>query len=1282
MSNGEGTGAPRGPPILPPPPTDDEIVSFDIESVAYTSSPPGSPQLNCLNEFLEMNSVPMMPMMPVSSLPMMPMTPLSSSSDSVNGCGSPTSPSPAQEATKGVIHDDEGHVKFAPQEVLIQAIVSDNFIDKNFNETFVLTHNLYMSDLDVIQAISDHAFAPEIDASRMHLRIVVFLKTWVEKLWDASTDTALVDAVRELLGKLRPTCPKNAIDTLERLISRKLSGEETKSLYEFQHPPPRPLIPPAAWLGGTFPTVSLFTVHPIELARQMTLLEQDLFRSVRPWEFQNLAFSKKDKTRAPNIYANTQYFNKVSRWIAWDILGCGALPDRIYMLESAIELAHQFRLLQNFNAVNEVISALNSSAIHRLHATWAGLSQKAKDHFQEFCDLMAPQNNSQALRNAIKNLEPPCVPYLGIYLTDLTFIEEGNPTMKDNNVNWQKCARQAEIIVKIQTYQSQPYCLKRVPEIIEFLRNLNPDMDENAIWERSLAVEPREKAPKNEPGDAAQAAASEHDMTYGGAVPETFFSAADLASARTKVVAIPPGLKEGVELVVPNTAKGSDLKELVVAVFKKKGVIKADVPTSKFKLIVGASRERPSGMIVNDSFTLQDVVADVDAKKEKEAMTLALCNEVLPVDAQYLSAFNLSSIFQVLLDPASPLFGNELFIKNVLSFTKEEGYALLKVDVLSGKMFWVNSNFSLTEQGFDFKEESKVRLVVVPMSRMMRSENEDVAKIIRKKWSQNPNTRSGFLMHVKERGLLRPGIPPRTMLPQAAGNKTARAAAGVFEKKQLWYVAVDNFLIAYNDASSGVPEGFVLLDQYRASIGTLINGQLCVILRPHANTPFQFSRSKPLIYVGNNDNSTRQWYYSLLAKSCYNINTIVFGKSVEELIRRPDATSLVPEFVFFVCKSLYRRALDNSTLFSAPVNPQLLDNMRCTIDSGSFPELQSPNDDIALAQLLVSFLAEMPEGLIPSDMVSDVWNYSFGGGRSSPETVISRLNDIIQRLPVCNAVTLRCILEFFATWLSVSGCHDDPAEFLGPILMKPPEEGSSTLYKPAIIMDVTVTLISDMIINIDKLTFPGGEEEYRKFAALHPPLEPAQAPVVPLSLFRPNECSIILDAVMTARPLPLFDASLSGKRQTSAGMISHTKTASGSPGTSGSPQTAMTASPNPQPQVSPRMFSPSPVTGTSPPANSGVSSIIHMSPGGPSSLPAALSSVLAASSGSPGSPSSPGTLCGNSSPSPGVTPVINAGPQSSPIKSSLSGMDLSIDGEISFAKKSSKRKSPGSPDKA
>lgn len=38
------------------------------------------------------------------------------------------------------------------------------------------------------------------------------------------------------------------------------------------------------------------------------------------------------------------------------------------------------------------------------------------------------------MREALHRCDPPCIPYLGMYLTDLSFIEEGTPNFTDDNL--------------------------------------------------------------------------------------------------------------------------------------------------------------------------------------------------------------------------------------------------------------------------------------------------------------------------------------------------------------------------------------------------------------------------------------------------------------------------------------------------------------------------------------------------------------------------------------------------------------------------------------------------------------------------------------------------------------------------------------------------------------------------------------------------------------------------------------------------------------------------------
>lgn len=84
----------------------------------------------------------------------------------------------------------------------------------------------------------------------------------------------------------------------------------------------------------------------------------------------------------------------------------------------------------------------------------------------------------------------------GVYLTDLTFIEDGIPSIikKTNLINFAKRAKTAEVIRDIQQYQNAPYSLQPVPELQDYiLSNMQAAGDVHEMYDKSLTVEPRER---------------------------------------------------------------------------------------------------------------------------------------------------------------------------------------------------------------------------------------------------------------------------------------------------------------------------------------------------------------------------------------------------------------------------------------------------------------------------------------------------------------------------------------------------------------------------------------------------------------------------------------------------------------------------------------------------------------------------------------------------------------------------------------------------------------------
>lgn len=85
--------------------------------------------------------------------------------------------------------------------------------------------------------------------------------------------------------------------------------------------------------------------------------------------------------------------------------------------------------------------------------------------------------NYKAYREALRVCTPPAVPYLGVYLTDLTFIEEGNKTRmkregKEPLVNFAKGRMMAEVIHEIQKYQQIPFPFPTEMTVMSYLQEV------------------------------------------------------------------------------------------------------------------------------------------------------------------------------------------------------------------------------------------------------------------------------------------------------------------------------------------------------------------------------------------------------------------------------------------------------------------------------------------------------------------------------------------------------------------------------------------------------------------------------------------------------------------------------------------------------------------------------------------------------------------------------------------------------------------------------------------
>ncbi|XP_008421494.1 ras-specific guanine nucleotide-releasing factor 2 isoform X5 [Poecilia reticulata] len=242
------------------------------------------------------------------------------------------------------------------------------------------------------------------------------------------------------------------------------------------------------------PKVECFeSLSAMEMAEQITLLDHIVFRSIPYEEFLGQGWMKVDKTeRTPYIMKTSQHFNDMSNLVASQIMAHSDVGSRAGSIEKWLAVADICRCLNNYNGVLEITSALNRSAIYRLKKTWAKVCKQTKALMDRLQKIVSSEGRFKNLRETLKNCNPPCVPYLGMYLTDLAFIEEGTPNFtEDGLVNFSKMRMISHIIREIRQFQQAPYRIEHQSKVTQFLLDKTVVMDEDTLYELSLKIEPR-----------------------------------------------------------------------------------------------------------------------------------------------------------------------------------------------------------------------------------------------------------------------------------------------------------------------------------------------------------------------------------------------------------------------------------------------------------------------------------------------------------------------------------------------------------------------------------------------------------------------------------------------------------------------------------------------------------------------------------------------------------------------------------------------------------------------
>ncbi|KAF9330033.1 hypothetical protein BG006_006966 [Podila minutissima] len=405
----------------------------------------------------------------------------------------------------------EGHVKGGTLPALVERLTLHDGLDSNFVATFLLTYRSFASTEELFTLLFRRfsVMAPVgLDEYEMEewtrrkltpirLRVMNIIKSWLEAYYleDEEEDRQILPRIKEFCeaNLMHETISFTAVQLMKLVEKRETSdGSFRRMVLNLSTQAPQPITP------RNLKRIRFMDLDPLELARQLTILETNIYNQVRPVECLGKAWTSSDPVvaaKAVNIKKIIETSNSYANWINEIVLSEPDIKKRAAILKHLVAVAEKLRQLNNFSTLSTTTAALSLSPIHRLKRTWEIVPSKTMNTLAALGKLTSSARNWADYRVEIHSVNPPCVPFVGVYLTDLVMIEDGNPDIlarTENHINFKKRVGVAEVIREIQQYQNVPYCLTVVPEIQAFIRRgLDKAKNVSELYDMSLALEPR-----------------------------------------------------------------------------------------------------------------------------------------------------------------------------------------------------------------------------------------------------------------------------------------------------------------------------------------------------------------------------------------------------------------------------------------------------------------------------------------------------------------------------------------------------------------------------------------------------------------------------------------------------------------------------------------------------------------------------------------------------------------------------------------------------------------------
>ncbi|OWB61969.1 hypothetical protein B5S29_g2877 [[Candida] boidinii] len=419
---------------------------------------------------------------------------------------------------KSLIYDSNG-LKGGNKKGLISKFVNPVNVDELFYRSFLLMFKTIMTPEELFSHLIEkyHTSMPEAltyeeygiwlesKLRPMQQHILNSFEKLFKEYWNVNYNSNDLIEIWGQFTSNNVSIPKSLKDLGFKVMECETQQEiydnfgtgNPKTIKPSQKAPP-PLFSDVIFKKGI---VSIREVDITEVARQITLLQFELYSKINKFELLHRAWSPRKYGpigQSKSISAFIQQCNTLTHFTSYLILTKTDYRRRADMIKYFIVLAEKFVRIKNFSSMTAIISALGSTQISRLKKTWELIPQHVLANFNRMDSLMSIGKNYSEYRNMLKFIDSnsePCLPFFGVYLSDLRFMSDGNADYlhKDRRlINMNKKMMITSTIEDALKYLISPYNFEKIDEIQNYLQEHFKDLpNEEKMYEMSIKLEAR-----------------------------------------------------------------------------------------------------------------------------------------------------------------------------------------------------------------------------------------------------------------------------------------------------------------------------------------------------------------------------------------------------------------------------------------------------------------------------------------------------------------------------------------------------------------------------------------------------------------------------------------------------------------------------------------------------------------------------------------------------------------------------------------------------------------------